>query len=387
MDKNKIKVCMLTHNPPFQGGIVQYCVLLANQLKNKVNLNIVGFDKLYPPFLYKGKLPSKSGNGLHFETKYTNFIKWYNPFTWIKTYNIMKKADIMFLHWVSPLLAPLQYTILKLNSVFRKKKVILTCHNIEPHESTIFDRIFTKKVFSLVDHFIVHAEQNKLRLIKEYRKNPNKIHVVPHGTFDFFTKWRKKNKKELKKEFNLNENEKIILFFGYIREYKGLKYLLKSMHEVIKEDKNIRLIIAGELWQNMEVYEKELNGLENFVKFFPKFIPNQEVYKFFDVADICVLPYHNTEQTISGPLLVALAFGKPTIISPVGGIREFIKDGQEAIFSQGGDVKLLSENIIKLIKDKNLQDKLSKNAIKKNSTFGWDKVTSKYYEIMKNIRV
>jgi glycosyltransferase involved in cell wall biosynthesis len=381
----KLSVCMLAHNPPYQGGIVQYSVLLSNHLKDKIDLKVIGFRSLYPPFLYKGKLPKKNRSGINFQVPHSNFVTWYNPLTWVKAYFVMSKADIIFLQWVSPLLTPLQYVILKLNNIFARKKVILTCHNIEPHESTIFDKWFTRAIFSLTDHFIVHAEQNKRRLIQHYKIKPNNVHIIPHGTFGFFTKWRKEGKKDLRKMFNYEQDDKVILFFGYIREYKGLRYLFRAMHKMIQKDKKIKLLVAGELWQNKNAYKKELKGLENYVRIIPRYILDNEVYRFFDVADICVLPYYNTEQTISGPLLVSLAFGKPTIVSPVGGIKEFLKDGEEVIFSPGGDVNKLSDDIIKLINDTDRQAKLTKKAIIKDKIFSWENVAFEYHSVMKKV--
>jgi len=399
--QKKLKICMLAHNPPFQGGIVQYCVLLENNLiklyKDKLNMKIIGFNHLYPPLLYKGKLPKKNRSGINFQSPNSNFIDWFNPLSWIKAYFVMRKADIMYLHWVSPLLTPLQFVILKLNRIFSKKKVILTCHNIEPHESTVFDRIFTKTIFSLTDNFVIHAQQNKQRLIRDYNIHPDKICVAPHGSFGFFTRWRPTNltkihlKQQLRKEFNIDQKTKVILFFGYIREYKGLRYLLRAMHKIIEQEQNnktenkVKLIIAGELWQNIKEYKKDLKGLKKYIQIYPKFIPDHEVHKYFDVSDICVLPYYNSEQTISGPLLISLAFGIPTIVSPVGGLPEFVKDNHEVIFSEGGNVDLLTKNILNLLRNKKLQLKLSKNALKKDKSFQWDNVALNYYNVFNNV--
>jgi len=379
--KNKLKVCMVGHNPPFQGGIVQYCVLLVNHLKKNVDLKVIGFKKLYPPLFYKGKLPKKNKSKINFEVPSYNLITWYNPLTWINVFLKARKSDIIFMHWVSPLLAPLQFLILGLNKLMTKRKVVLTCHNIEPHEQTIFDKIFTKSVFSLVDHFVVHAKQNKIRLMKDYNKKDDRVHVIPHGTFDYFTKWKKESQKELKKIFSIDQNKKVILFFGYIREYKGLRYLLKSMSKILQHNKNVHLLIAGELWQNIKDYKNDLKLIKNSITFFPHYVLDNQVYKFFDTADILVLPYHNTEQTISGPLLVGLAFGKPIIISPVGGIKEFIKDGENAIFSDGGDVNQLTDRIEMLLKNSKLQKKLGEKALKTNSLFKWENVAKSYEEV------
>ena len=290
------------------------------------------------------------------------------------------------MHWVSPLLAPLQYKILMLNRFFKRRKIVLTCHNIEPHESTIFDKIFTKAVFSKVDHFIVHAEQNRKRLIKNYKISPKRVHTIPHGTFGYFTKWKNESKEELKKRFGFEKKDKIILFFGYIREYKGLRYLLRAMPEIIKKEPNAKLVIAGELWQDWKTYKKEINPeIKNKIKIFPRYILDKDVHKFFDMADIQVLPYYNTEQTISGPLLVGLAFHKPIIISNVGGISEFLKDGKNALIIKGGNTKELTEKTIKLLKNKKLQSKLKIGAKKTDKLFEWKNVADSTFKIYKEI--
>ena len=382
-----MKIGMLVHNPPYQGGIVQYSVLLVNSMKDSVDFNLVGFKSLYPPFFYKGKLPKKDRSGIHFFKKSKNFVTWYNPFSWACAYFQFKDCDIIHLHWVSPLLAPLQYKILMLNRVFYRKKVVLTCHNIEPHESTIVDKIFTKMVFSKVDHFIVHAEQNRKRLIGHYKIKANHVHTIPHGTFGYFTQWKKESNNELRKEFGFNDQDKIILFFGYIREYKGLRYLIKALPNILKEVPEAKLVIAGELWQDWKTYEDEIRkaGVGDKIKVYPKYIPDHYVHKFFDLADICVLPYFNTEQTISGPLLVSIAFNKPIIVSNVGGISEFLEHGKNALIVHGGDVKELEENVIRLLNDEKLQKKLIKGAHEKDKTFEWSNVAKSTLEIYKEI--
>lgn len=380
---SKIKVGMLVHNPPYHGGIVQYCILLSNALSNNISQKIIGFRSLYPPFLYKGKLPKINDSGINFSIHPYNFVTWYNPFSWIRAYLLLSKSDIIHLQWVSPLLAPLQFVILFLNGLFTKKPVLLTCHNIEPHESTPIDKLFTRMVFSFVTDFVVHAEQNKKRLIEEYKIKPHHVHTVPHGTFGFFKQWNPGSKEKIRSLMGYTKHQEIILFFGYIREYKGLKYLLNALPAVLTKHPDARLLIAGELWQKWDDYKKIItdNNLSEYVKVIPNYIRDDEVSKYFTASDIVVLPYYNTEQTISGPLLVSLAFGKPTIVSPVGGIKEIISNGKNGIISKGGDVNELARNINGLISDKKLKAKLSKNALITNNTMLWGKVAKAYEKV------
>jgi len=387
--RRSIKVSNLVHNPPYQGGIVQYCILLVNSLTDLnagIDINCIGFKSLYPPFFYKGKLPKENKSAIQFKVPIKNYVTWYNPFSWIKAYKDLSKTDIIHMQWVSPLLAPLQFTILKLNKWFAKKKTVLTCHNIEPHESTVLDRIFTKMVFNNIDHFVVHAEQNKPRIINEWKKKESHVHVVPHGTFGFFTQYRAQSRQELRIKLGL-ENKKVILFFGYIRKYKGLRFLLQAMPEVIKEIDDVILVIAGELWEPWNEYKKIINkyNLSDYVRVYPEYVDDKKVYEFFDSADICVLPYHNTEQTISGPLLVSLAFGLPTIISPVGGVKELIQNNQNGVLVEGGNPQLLAASIIKLMQNKEILKTMREKALLTTKDHTWDKVAIKYSEIYNKI--
>ena len=377
-----MKVGLLVHNPPFQGGIVQYCILLANEMKKFATVDAVGFKKLYPPFLYKGKLPKKSTSGIQFDVPCVASVTWYNPLSWVGAYLRLRKNDVIHIQWVSPLLTPLQYVILQLNRWFAKKPIVMTCHNIEPHESTIFDKVFTRLIFSYVDHFIVHAEQNRTRLERDYGIPSPRVHVVRHGTFGYFRRWKTKPKKELLADAGLT-GKKVILFFGYIREYKGLRYLIRAMPKILQDHKDAVLVVAGELWQQWKTYEGELvaAGVKDKVKVYPKFIADKDVHKFFDLADVVVLPYHNTEQTISGPLLVSLAFAKPTVVAVTGGIAEMIQDGKNGLLVQGGDSSVLAEKIGMLLKDPQLQRKIGAAALKTSDKFAWDKVAEEIYAV------
>ena len=121
------------------------------------------------------------------------------------------------------------------------------------------------------------------------------------------------------------------------------------------------------------------------IKVFPRYIPDHLVHKFFDLTDICVLPYFNTEQTISGPLLVSIAFNKPIVVSNVGGISEFLENDKNALIIEGGNVKELEDNVIRLLKNKKLQNILADGARKLDGTFDWKNVGDKTFEIYKEI--
>lgn len=382
-----MKIATLVHNPPFQGGIVQYCVMLNNEIYGKVEEKIIGYKHLYPSLIYKGVLPKVNKSGINFKQKPDNFVKWHSFASWVKAYKKLSEGDIIHLHWVSPQMAPLYLAILMMNRMFARKPVLLTCHNIEPHEHSKVERKLIKACFSMADDFVVHAAQNKTRLVNEYGIKPEHVHVIHHGPFDFFKRWKKESKDALRKKFGISKEAPVLLFFGYIREYKGLRYLIDAMPAIVKENPDAMLMVAGELWQKWKPFRKKIekSGIQKNVKLFSYFIPDDEVYAFFDAADICVLPYYNSEQTISGPLLVSLAFGKPTIVGNVGGVGEMIDNNENGILIEGGKPALIAEKVNMLIKDRKLREKLSRNALKTSEKYSWEEVGKEYIEVYKQI--
>jgi len=383
--KSKIKVSSIVHNPPYQGGIMQYSVLLQNEMKDMVDFNLVGFKSLYPKIIYKGVQPKKNKHGIQFTVPCPRVLKWYSPASWKKAYEMLKDGDVIHINWFTPQMAPLYYTVLKLNAMGAKKPVVMTCHNIEPHETNPLDHLMTVKTFNLVNHFVVHAKQNKERLINDYGKSEKNVHVIHHGTFGYFTNWSKESKKELKKFFHFKEDDIVLLFFGYIRYYKGLHHLLKALPKIVEENPNVKVLIGGELWLGKKYIDDIIksNGMSKHVRVYPRYVQDYDVHKFFDVSDIMVLPYNNSEQTISGPLFVGMAFGKPIVVSPVGGVPEFIKNKKNGILTPCGDEDSLAKNINMLIKDKKLQKTIGRNAKKTNDKFLWDKVAKQYFKVYK----
>lgn len=379
-----MRVYMITHNPPFQGGIVQHCVLLANSLRRKVNLSVVGYKRLYPPVLYKGKLPRENRSAINFEMPCPRRLSWANPFSWVRAFLDVKNCDVIHLHWVTAFLEIIYYVILTLNKWFGKKPVVLTCHNITDHERVFLMDFMSRKIFRRVTHFVVHTGENKRRLIRNYGISKEQISVIEHGPFDFFTRYVDGTQEEQKEKFGI-PGKNVILFFGYIREYKGLIYLIRAFKKVLQKVPNTVLLIAGELWEPLKKYEGEMKkiGLEGHVIFNPNYILDQDVWRYFVSADIVVLPYCNTEQTISGPMLVGFAFARPVIISAVGGIPDLVKHEENGLLVEPGNPETLTDAILTLLKNKQLRNSIASNGrtcVQRNT---WEDVSVAYEAVYK----
>jgi glycosyltransferase involved in cell wall biosynthesis len=222
-----------------------------------------------------------------------------------------------------------------------------------PHEDNSEDtENILRKIYRSVDHIIVHANQNKEELISRFKININKTTVIPHGSYDLFYRQKNISKERVKRELNIPIHKKIILFFGSIRKYKGLDYLLEAFNQVRKQlDNTILLVIGGKTANNSndEYYSnlvRNLAGYDNVI-FIGKYIDIDSVGYYFSVADLVVLPYTQTYQ--SGVLMLAYASGKPVVVTDVGGLSELVVADKTGLVVPLCNSSALAEAITKVL--------------------------------------
>jgi len=371
-----IKVTMIGSLPPLM-GISPYCRDLFNSLDKKIDIDFINFKKIYPEFLYPGKTTKRLD--FYKKNNVKNIISWNNPFSWVKA-GLSVKGKIAHVQWWSYVLAPIYFTFLIILKI-RRKKIVMTLHNITPHEKNLINNFFNKLIFSFANHFIVHSISNKKKLIDDFKVNKTKISVIPHGTITL-SEFRNISKKEAREKLGLKENKKILLFFGFIRSYKGLDILLKSLVRISKEIDNIKLIIAGECWKNWKYYEDLIkkNNLDKFVLKYNEFIPTEKIEYFFSASDLVVLPYKHFDSQ-SGVGSLALYYRKPQIVSDVGGLVDFVDDERAIVKHE--DIDDLAYKIINICNNESLIIKLKNDSQKLSKKFDWNKIsdmTIKVYE-------
>ena len=368
-----MKVAMLGCLPP-QRGISGYCYGLVEAMSKQIPVNFISFKKMYPSFLYpKGGLkddntyPELNNKNLRIYRKLT----YYNPLTWIKAG--FTKGDVLHAQWWSWPLFPVYFTIFSLFKL-RRKKIIVTVHNVLSHESGILDRIINSIIFRLANTLILHSDNNLGDMKKYFKINSNKLVKIPTGSYDYLDK--NISKKEARKKLGLNDKDKVILNFGALREYKGIDILLEAFADVAKKDKNAKLIIAGKLWVDWKPFQEiiDKNNLKNNLKLFLNYIPTNEIKDFFVASDLVVLPYKNfSSQTAVGP--VALAFHKPLIVTNVGGLPELVKDKRFVV--ESSNFKELSNKILFCLKNKKVLNALSKDSKDLANEFSWEDISKK----------
>ncbi len=307
---------------PFRGGLASFNERLAIEFQRRgITTSIDTFTVQYPNFLFPGKsqfTDTPPPANLQIARK----INSVNPVNWVQQGLRLKKEkhDVLFSRFWLPFIGPSLGTINYLAKKNRHTKIIGLLDNVIPHEQRIGDQWLTHYYLNSVDGFIVMSQQveNDLR-----RFEPHKPSVLtPHPLFDNFGAGV--DKKEACKHLQLNENKQYILFFGFIRPYKGLDLLLDAFEQIAASLPDTDLIIAGEFYAGKEKYINQIqqSDYRERIHLFSDFIPDNEVKYFFSAANLIVQPYKSATQ--SGITQIAYHFEKPMIVTGVGGLKEMV---------------------------------------------------------------
>jgi glycosyltransferase involved in cell wall biosynthesis len=307
---------------PLRGGLAVFNQRLAVQFLNEGDdCSIVSFSLQYPRFLFPGTTQYTDSPPPD-NIKIQSLINSVNPFNWIKVGHQIKKwkPDIVVVRFWLPLMAPALGTILRLIKKNRHTKIICLVDNMIPHEKRPGDTPFTKYFVPACDAFITMSEKVLKDLRRLELKKP--AILVSHPLSDSFGSIVPKH--AAREILKLPDQERIILFFGFIRQYKGLDLLLKAMADERIKNTGIRLLVAGEFYEDekpyLELIEKE--GLQNSVILHTSFIPDAEVKNYLCAADCVVQPYKTATQ--SGVTPLAYHFEKPMIVTNVGGLPDLV---------------------------------------------------------------
>ena len=316
------------------GGISTFNERLAKQfLTDGFDTTIYTFSYQYPSFLFPGKTQHSiepAPEGIPIKIKINSI----NPFNWIKVGNELKKLkpDIVIVRYWLPFMGPCLGTILRRVKKNHYSKVVCIADNILPHEKRPGDKIFTKYFLKPVDGFITMSEK-VLSDLKLFAKG-KPAQLIPHPLYDNFGKVVPK--KEARKKLGINEEDKVVLFFGFIRKYKGLDILLNAFKILNEENKlkNLKLLIAGEFYEDEKNYSGLINdpAIKNNLILHTHFISDSEVKFFLCAADCVVQPYRSATQ--SGVTPLAYHFEIPMIVTNVGGLPSMVPDKKVGLIAE-----------------------------------------------------
>jgi len=368
--ENRRKIVIIGSAYPLRGGLATYNERLARAFRQNGDEVIIETFKLqYPKILFPGKTQYSSDT----TPKDLNIrvtINSINPLNWIKVGFKLKKykPDLVIIKFWIPFMAPCLGTIARIIRSNKHSKIISIIDNIIPHEKRIGDRMLANYFVKSVNGFITMS-QSVLGDLDTFDKNKPKLYC-PHPLYDNFGEIIPKN--IAKKNLQLNEKINYILFFGFIRDYKGLDLLLEAMAEPNLNKLPVKLLVAGEFYTDSKPYFDIIkrNNLEDKVIMLNDFIPDSEVVNYFCAADIIVQPYKDATQ--SGVTQIAYHFNRPMIVTNVGGLTEIIPDGKVG-YVVDCEPEKISDAIIKFYKQKKEQE-FVKNAEIEKQKYSWDRM-------------
>lgn len=368
MEKIK-KIVLVGPVYPYKGGIAHYTGLMYRALVKKFNVAMVSYKMQYPKLLFKKEQKDFSNDTFKIEnTKF--LINTANPLSCISVANKIKKAnpDLVIFQWWHPYFAPCYWFMEKV--LGNRTRKLFLCHNVFPHERFPMDRFLSKLVLKKGDCFITQSamDSKDLRSIKADAKY---IQTV-HPSYNAF-KVRNMAKEEARDILKISNDEKILLFFGFVREYKGLKHIINAMPKISEQTKKIKLYIVGDFDGDKDKYVQQIKNLkmDKQICIFDGYIPDNEVEKFFAASDLVVLPYESATQ--SGIVQIAYGFGKPVVVTDVGGLPEVVEDGKTGYVVKAGNDEALADAVTKYFKEDNY-DRFKNNIQAEEDKYSWDRL-------------
>lgn len=324
MDRKKIILIGTAY--PYRGGLAVYNERLARAFMDEgYEVEIWTFTVQYPNFLFPGKTqystePAPEG------IQIKRMLNSVNPFNWIKVGRALRKAapDLVVMRFWIPYMAPSHGVVARMGRKNHKTKVVSILDNIIPHEKGFADRMLARFFMKSLDGGVTMSH-SVLADAKTLEPDKNVVYC-PHPLYDNFG--AKVSREEALRHLHLDTDTRYMLFFGIIRDYKGLDLLLQAMDDTRLASLNVKLIIAGEFYNNSDQYhelEQKLH-LEQRLVWHSEFVADSEVRYYFNAADIVVQPYKSATQ--SGVTQIAYHFVKPMLVTNVGGLKEIVPDGE-----------------------------------------------------------
>ncbi|MGA8264682.1 MAG: glycosyltransferase family 4 protein [Ignavibacteriaceae bacterium] len=339
------------------------------------NKEFNGTEKFTINYLSPSKIKDKTKLRKSFE-----FIRYFID---LYRYIAKNKPDVVHYQFFRRNSGILFYKFLKIKRI----NLVHTAHNVLPHENSKLDYFLKSIVYKNSGTIIVHSDFIKKKLLKSFPLDIKKIKIVPHGNFDIYVPKEKMDDVKSRLSFNLKSIDNVILFFGFIREYKGLDTLLDAFELSADMDHNLKLLIAGfATKRNEDFYSNKINQskFKDRILFHPKFIPKADISRYFAASDAVILPYKKIDH--SGIIHLAYSFGKPVIATNVGDFSETIEHKKSGILLKGNGAIELAEKINEAFVNKKNLIKMGEYAKGLSETkYSWRDIAKKTASIYKEM--
>ena len=319
-----MKIVLVSVAPPYRGGISTHSAILSQHLSESHSVQVFNFNRQYPDFLFPGKTQFFN-NGEFSSFKSNRTIDSIGPGSWkITARQIIEYApDLVIYRFWNPFFGLSMGSIAKsIRKISPEIKQIALCDNVIPHESSIIDKWLTMRLFNLLDGFLVQSDgvKNELKNLIPNTTVEKRFHPI----YDNYGP--RINKISARQKHNITSKH-LILYFGIVRDYKGLDVLIKATKLLKEQMDDFHVLAVGESYQTSEKYNSLITALEvgDVFTWENRFVPDSEVSTYFSASDVMALPYHSASQ--SGIVQIAYSFNVPVVVTNVGGLPEYVEKG------------------------------------------------------------
>ena len=367
---------------PYRGGIATFNERLSQEFSSMgFDVGIETFTLQYPSFLFPGKT-QYSDKPAPENLKIKRTINSINPFNWLKVGRMIcrEKPDLVIIRYWLPILAPCLGSIAWLAGRNKHTVIICLADNIVPHEHRPGDRLLTNYFMQQIDGLIAMS-QNVLKDGQSFRKDlPQGF--CPHPIFDNYGE--RLSFEIAKQKLNLDLNTRYLLFFGFIRDYKGLDLLISAFADERLRKFPVKLLVAGEYYSSPEPYLKLIKdyNLENLIELRTDFIPDDQVNLYFSAADMVVQPYKSATQ--SGVTQIGYHFTKPMLVTNVGGLSEIISDGKIGYVVEPDSLEIANALVDFYANDR--KAKFEANILEEKKKFSWSNMANTFLTVYNKIK-
>jgi glycosyltransferase involved in cell wall biosynthesis len=341
-----MKITLIGPTYPFRGGIAHYTSLLTQHLRERHQVRLISYLKQYPSWLYPGNTamdPSPDSSALRVECE--RVLTPLNPLTWWRTFRMIQRdqPDLLLLQWWTPFWSPMLFFLTRMIRRYTNIRILFLCHHIISPDGGAFDWFLARRILWRGHAFIVMSEEDFALLRRALPWARIKGTALP--PFDAFSR-TPMPREQARAELGLQPGEPVLLFFGFVRRYKGLRHLIQAL-AIVRQKLAARLMIVGEFWEDERPYRALVQqlGLGDAVQFVNGYVPNEDMPRYFSAADVVVMPY--LEATQSGVVQLAIGFERPMIATSVGGMPEAVADGETGLIVPPADPAALAEAVLR----------------------------------------
>jgi len=368
MTASKKKIIIIGPAYPYRGGNSLFVSHVYDALKEGFEVKIFNYSLLYPSILFPGKTQFDESATLIKKAPNERLVNSVSPISWFKVADriIKENPDLVVFDWWHPFFAFCHFTISELIKKKFRNKILFITENFISHEGNFIDKRLTDIGLKNASSFMVLSGivEKEVKLIA----NGRKVYKSELPIYDCYETDETISVLNLRKEFGFSEQDKVLLFFGYVRKYKGLDLLIDAFPKIKTSIPNAKLLIVGEFYDSPEVYTDKIKklGIEKDTVIVNKFVPNEDVGKYYKVCDLVMLPYRSATQ--SGILNVAYGFSKPAIVTNVGGLSEFVEDKKTGIIINPDLPEEIANGVMEYFRledqvdfEKNIKELVNKN--------------------------